>query len=1072
MRLITLLLGIFLLLSIMPQVNAKTNETIVVKRLKTAPELDGIIDEDMAWKNIQWNKGLFYILKSSTPSALQTKFKLGYNAAGIYLAVQCLEPQIGNMLAEKSDMEKIWQDDSVEIWLNVGKSKTMHLVFNSVGAMNNLGSEELLDWSVAVFLSEKKWTAEIFIPYEMIKKIPGNNWKLGICRNIQTLKSKPYYTAWRLHPPAINYSDLFPMQFSSKLSKAEQTQSLNDIRKKSEELKDIYSLAVVYPGKGLTLLTGRDHTSLLARIHGNWIMPQLTPSGDTIYFNSKSGKQDGVWKINPADKKMSRICNGSQVACSNDAKSIVFQRHGQIISRVLNTGKETIISPESWMNCAYPSFMADGRIIFITTGKVDKVYLARAGEKPQLLFSGELNSAPRCSPDGNIIAYQNGAHLWLYDITLGKARQLTRINGIQRHPSWTDDSKKVIFSQTFDQFSSVGDIYIQDIIGKNIKRICQDVDGAPGFSGNWTFNKNTIALPAAPSLRWITSNKPIALPVYISNLPLNKFQPINVTKSTKLKELAIDCGNTLLVVSTTHNKILWVLKTPVGKLQKIQLLPRLSAGRSATKITAIKVARKGTDQITCKIKVTMANKQRGEIILTATAGRPVLKIITAGAVRQVELKHKLKMVIGTDRYAWDLQYLPKNITKYPVTTAYSPLMMLFPESEDYLFMLLRSKQTVQLLKSKQTDKFSGISVKNAKRYRHFYLLGLIGRQLWGKLKFDGTGVTNTATNSDIGGQCGTSMCRPSSTALKKMLSGEYLKLSCSVPAALQWRYSIAEQQGNNYSGMFNSNAASSNLKFKIPILTASVKNISSAFYYPYDRVKLTPLQQLTPMDLIINAIGLSNTAKLLDLHGLRQVRVDNPKCFYKDYRIILNWYKWTYITQTSAADTACRMADNLSEMFNMILTRNMAYQQFWAELKQKTAKSSKPKLTRQLNYIIKAAVPLRAESKNSVKFNKLVKKFKSAAKKFKARQAKKQFATDIRKLFEQEINNLQQYRLLVRQIRMISGRQIALSPAQQADYEQIRNSCRKLLLSPVYHENKNSDENIINQEIANYDKTK
>ncbi len=1045
-----MLSGVILVLSALTGLS-DANTVTTVGRLKCEPDIDGVIDSDPAWRNIPWNKGAFYILNTDKAADLQTRFKIGYTAKGLYLAVQCDEPQPGNMLAAKSDMESVWADDSLEVWLSAGKADKMQLVTNSTGARNNAGIDMLLNWPVATFIGEKSWNVEMFIPYETVKQIPDGSWQLGVCRNIQTLKNKPYYTAWRLLPPAKSYSDLLPLSFSGSLS----GQELDLIRKQQQEaLKNKYSLVVVLPGKGVELLKKGFNNDLLIMAQGCGLMPRISADGNTLYFNSTSGGAPGVWKLGIADRKTARICDGSQAACSADGKLIVFQRAGRIISRSLDNGAEKIISPEAWTNCAFPEFLPDGRVIFIVSGNPDKMYLASGDTMPELLLSGEIGCA-RCSPDGRLIAYQNGPHLRLYDIAARSSRPLTSINGIQRCPSWTRDSKNVVFCQLFDQFNSVGDVYVQDIAGKNIERIAQNVDAFPDFNGGgWEFSKKAVALPVPQVIKVSSADKPAASG---TDIPADA------------KEIVLDSGSATLSVSSANNQIQWTLKGGSGKIGPMQIAPLDLKGLPFSGINSVKLEKDGNNRIVCRVELSGA--EHGSVIIVMEAGLPVLKISSNDAVGSVDLRHELKMVAGCDRYAWDMLYLPRDIVKYPAVAAYSPLMVLFPDNENCLFMVMAPDRDVRLLQGKETADFGGVSVAAGKTGGDLFLFGLTGAKLWGNIVI---GEVNAAANSagaTPAAQCGTSMCPPLPVLSASLLSGKTMTLKCAIPAALQWRYIVADKQGNDYSGMFTSNAAAGSFEFKIPELPA-VQGGAPAFYYPYDRLKLTPVQDFTPMDLIINAVGLKRTAELFDIRGIREVRVAKPECMYKDYRIILNWYKYTFITQPCAADTACRLADDLSAIFSGVLNRNAEYQKFFAGLKTQTDKLPRTELAVRILDIVKASEKLNAAADCGKKFNDSLEKFKAAAKKLNARDATKEFADAASRLFQQEINNVRQYRLLVRQVRMLYGRLAAVFPENKVSYEKIRDDCRRLLLNPVYHENMNNDENIINPELADYEATK
>jgi len=131
-----------------------------------------------------------------------------------------------------------------------------------------------------------------------------------------------------------------------------------------------------------------------------------------------------------------RICDGEQANWSPDGKRIIFSREGTIMDREMISGKERIITPEGWIPCEFPSYLPDGRILFVSKGEI---FLMDPGREiaPELLIEADIKSAPGCSPDGKKIAYQDGAHIYLMDLADRRTRQLTTAGGTQSWPVWS-----------------------------------------------------------------------------------------------------------------------------------------------------------------------------------------------------------------------------------------------------------------------------------------------------------------------------------------------------------------------------------------------------------------------------------------------------------------------------------------------------------------------------------------------------------------------------------------------------------------------------------------------------------
>jgi hypothetical protein len=177
------------------------NNAYFCKRLKSTPKLDGNIRNDSAWENIKAVKG-FYKLRDGALDSKQTLFKMACNEQGIFLGIECEEPEMEKLKAECGDRGRMWDEDSVELFLKpTGSAGYHHLLVNTIGSrfvetLSKSGVSKpltLKDWKAAVYKGKGYWSVEILIPlhklYPMIPK-KGDVWTGNICRNIFTSGNK------------------------------------------------------------------------------------------------------------------------------------------------------------------------------------------------------------------------------------------------------------------------------------------------------------------------------------------------------------------------------------------------------------------------------------------------------------------------------------------------------------------------------------------------------------------------------------------------------------------------------------------------------------------------------------------------------------------------------------------------------------------------------------------------------------------------------------------------------------------------------------------------------------------
>jgi len=75
-----------------------------------------------------------------------------------------------------------------------------------------------------------------------------------------------------------------------------------------------------------------------------------------------------------------------------------------------------------------------------------RIMLLVPGRKPIPLTSGEKDSSPRWSPDGQYLSFSRGGQVWLLPANGGEAWQLTKHKGCSGPAVWSPDSKRIALS--------------------------------------------------------------------------------------------------------------------------------------------------------------------------------------------------------------------------------------------------------------------------------------------------------------------------------------------------------------------------------------------------------------------------------------------------------------------------------------------------------------------------------------------------------------------------------------------------------------------------------------------------
>jgi len=113
-----------------------------VYRLGEKPTFDGKLEE-AAWQGLPRGEGFFVVGKDGFAWRKPTSFRMGWDDDRLCIAVRCKEPFIHRVHPLPNDGDRLWSDESVELFLSVDGRSYCQFIFNTVGARwHATGSED------------------------------------------------------------------------------------------------------------------------------------------------------------------------------------------------------------------------------------------------------------------------------------------------------------------------------------------------------------------------------------------------------------------------------------------------------------------------------------------------------------------------------------------------------------------------------------------------------------------------------------------------------------------------------------------------------------------------------------------------------------------------------------------------------------------------------------------------------------------------------------------------------------------------------------------------------------------
>lgn len=432
----------------------------------------------------------------------------------------------------------------------------------------------------------------------------------------------------------------------------------------------IYSRPMGYKGIGLdnwtdlgTFLRVDGKLRRISFIQGPHVAARLAPDGKAFLFHSTEGGKLGVWLSDLGGSTPRRLGDGSAAEWSSDGKHILFVRDGKAVDYDVTTGSDRIVSPEKLSTCRFASYGPGGSMLIVNAeaGK-DVLYVVAEGAAPRVLATGDIDSTPKCSPDGARVGYQNGAHIFVIPFAGGTPKQLTRCGGVQAWPKWSRDGKTIYYSQRSEPLATLAEIDALDVEASDaVSFVMRDVNPSFDWNGVVAGGAEKKPIPGSTLAVYHCDGK-----IGISGSGLYKANPTPLAVDAQ----AVPMDGTVAVEND------WFLLDASKEASAVTLSPKRKYGfgpaiaisvRGGGKQTVasrqvlsrdadeVRVAFSFTDQAAGRIEFVVKRASPSVVIAPSEAGSVSLALAAADAV------------IAPDRYANDIVIESKELPASPGT---------------------------------------------------------------------------------------------------------------------------------------------------------------------------------------------------------------------------------------------------------------------------------------------------------------------------------------------------------------------------------------------------------------------
>lgn len=587
----------------------------------------------------------------------------------------------------------------------------------------------------------------------------------------------------------------------------------------------LYSRPMGYRATGLdnwtdlgTFLKMEGKPQRVSFIQGPHVAARLSPDGKAFLFHSTEGEGGklGVWLSDLQGSAPRRLSDGSAAEWSSDGKCILFVRDGKAVEREIASSSERIVSPEKLSACRFASYGPGGSMLIVNAeaGK-DVLYVVGEGTALRALATGDIDSTPKCSPDGTRVAYQNGAHVFVIPFMGGTPKQLTLSGGVQGWPKWSRDGKTIYYSQRSEPLATVCEIDAVDVDAPGaVSFVMRDVNPSFDWNGEAASDAEKKAIPGGK------------LDVYQAVGQVEFVVPAGTkTADTPLPNGAqaapID-GNAAVenawLTLVAHYGASAVTLSPKRKDGVRAVINISTTGEQKPQITSVQASQRDMDEVRVAIEFSGGAGGRTEFVIKRTS--PTVDIVPGEKVSLALSSAEAAAVIAPDRYSNDIILEPKALSASPgVVLPKAPFVVACTEGGGGILVI--GGEPLRASKSASGTGVSLVTPAGAK-----LTLAVMGGDFWSRPK-----ITTSAKGWGVD-------WKPAVNA--------------------QWRLA-GTSGGRPYSLMWNPTEA----------LNVAGAAPETCLAYCWGRVTRTPLDVRPCEDVLNDAFGTREAAARLDTSGIR-----------------------------------------------------------------------------------------------------------------------------------------------------------------------------------------------------------